>query len=198
MMRTKCAVLGLGLLLVISGCGKRPDVCSPCDPCKEVDVPVGDGHFQRLFDVDGQTEVEAHDNLYDFTWADDNANEDGFKNIYFSYDGKTLKEDQKEALAANIKTVKTCLESNKTYKPTVIIEGHACNSAGREAYNMALSETRAKEVYQACLDAGIPAESLKIVGRGQECPAMVNGAPVTGDRLAQAPNRRCEMHVVYA
>lgn len=197
MVHNKFAVLSLALLLVVSGCGKRSDSCSPCDPCREVDVPMGDSQFHRLFDSSMETEIEA-DSACDFTWVAESANEDGFRNVYFTFDGKGIKDDQKEALAENIQTAKACIETNREYKPTLIIEGHACSSAGREAYNMALSEVRAKQVYQACLDAGIPADCMKIVGRGQEVPAMIDGMPVAGDRLAQAPNRRCEMHVIYA
>lgn len=197
MVHNKFGVLGLALLLVVSGCRKSSDSCSPCDPCKEVDVPMEDNQFHRLFDSSMETEIEA-DGAYDFTWLAESVNEDGFKNVYFTFNGKDIKEDQTEALVENIKTAKACIEKNKEYKPTLIIEGHACSSAGREAYNMALSEVRAKQVYQACLDAGIPADCMKIVGRGQEVPAMIDGTPVAGDRLAQAPNRRCEMHVIYA
>lgn len=193
MVHNKFGVLGLALLLVVSGCGKRAE----CDPCKEVDVPMGDRQFSSLFDATMETEIET-DAAYDFTWVAESANEDGFKNIYFTFDGKGIKEDQVEALAENIQTAKACIESNRAYNPTLIIEGHACSSAGREAYNMAISEVRAKQVYQACLDAGIPANCMKIVGRGQEIPAVIDGMPVAGDRLAQAPNRRCEMHVIYA
>ena len=194
MVHNKIAVLGLALLLVVSGCGKRNNGCSPCDPCREVDM--GDAQFSRLFDG-METEIEA-DSACDFTWVAESANEDGFKNVYFAYDGKCVGEDQKEALAANIETAKACVTANQAYKPTIVIDGHACNSAGRDVYNMALSEARAQQVYQACLDAGIPADCMKVVGRGQEMPAMIDGMPVTGDRMAQAPNRRCEMHVVYA
>lgn len=198
MIHNKFGVLSLALLLVVSGCGKKDGGCSPCDPCREVDVPMSDGQFHRLFDSSMETEIEA-DSACDFTCVAKEANEQGFKNIYFSFNGHGVKEDQDAALKVNIETVKACLETNKSYKPTVIIEGHACSSAGREAYNLALSEMRAKEVYDACVAAGIPADCMKIVGRGQEVPAMnIDGMPVTGDRLAQAPNRRCEMHVIHA
>ena len=197
MVHNKIWVLSLALLLVVSGCGKRSDSCSPCDPCREVDVPMGDGQFHRLFDSSMETEIEA-DSVCDFAWVAESENEDGFKNVYFTFNGHGIRDDQAESLQANIATIKACLETNKSYNPTVIIEGHACSSAGRDAYNLALSETRAKEVYDACVAAGIPADCMKIVGRGQEVPAMIDGMPVTGDRLAQAPNRRCEMHVIYA
>jgi outer membrane protein OmpA-like peptidoglycan-associated protein len=195
MVHHKFAVFGLALLLVVSGC--RRDKAS-CDPCKEIDMPMGDNQFHRLFDSSLETELEADDSVCDFTWTAEDENEDGFRNVYFTFDGKSILEEQKDALAANIETAKACLVANEAYNPTLIIEGHACSSAGREAYNMAISEARAKQVYQACLEAGVPAERMKIVGRGQEVPAVIDGAPVTGDRLAQAPNRRCEMHVIYA
>ena len=56
-------------------------------------------------------------------------------------------------------------------EPTIVIEGHSCHSAGSKTYNMVLSERRAKAVSDRLVAAGIPADKIKIVSRGQECPA---------------------------
>ena len=80
----------------------------------------------------------------------------------------------------------------------LVIDGHACHSAGSRAYNLALSERRAKVLADLMIEAGIPADCVKIVGRGDEMAALVNGKPVDGDREQQWPNRRDEIHVVYS
>jgi len=46
--------------------------------------------------------------------------------------------------------------------------------------------------------AGVARNSVKIVGRGQEVPAVVSGKIVTGSRDQQALNRRDEIRVIVA
>ena len=45
--------------------------------------------------------------------------------------------------------------------------------------------------------AGVDRSAIKIVGRGQECPAMINGKAINGSREQRAPNRRVEVRVIY-
>ena len=78
----------------------------------------------------------------------------------------------------------------------MVIEGHACQE-GTPAYNVALSEKRAKIVADHFVAAGVPSSSIKVVGRGQECPAVINGKTVNGSREDRAPNRRVEVRVIY-
>jgi outer membrane protein OmpA-like peptidoglycan-associated protein len=203
MLNNKFTLLSFALLLALSGCGRQ---CNDCDPCSEVDVPMSDVQFHSMFDegleeFDVATEVEIDGvscDLHDFAWVEDTENADGFKNVCFSFDGDDVREDQADALAHNINLAKSRLHDDSDYQATIVVEGHACHSAGRPAYNMAKSESRAKAVYERCVEAGIPADCIKVVGRGQEVPAIIDGVEVTGDRVAQAPNRRCEMRVIYA
>jgi len=71
-------------------------------------------------------------------------------------------------------------QDKKGVKATVIIEGHACHSAGSAIYNLALSENAAKVLADRLVDAGISRGQIKIVGRGNQFPAIKDGKPVTG------------------
>ena len=79
----------------------------------------------------------------------------------------------------------------------MVIEGHSCHSAGSAVYNLALSEKRAKALADRLVAGGVPSQNIKVVGRGQEVPAVVEGKAVTGDRKEQAPNRRDEVRVIH-
>jgi outer membrane protein OmpA-like peptidoglycan-associated protein len=144
------------------------------------------------------------DNEEDFSWAEESAQQERtFKTIYFDYDRDTLRKDQEEALAFDIELAQQMFDEYKFFgdedqKPTVVIDGHACHSAGSRAYNLAISERRAKVIANKLVEAGIPQENIKVVGRGAEYPAVVEGETVTGDKTAQWPNRRDEMRIVYS
>ncbi len=207
MFNHKFALLSLVLLLSLAGCRKGCNESDLCDPCSEVEVPLADVQFHSMFDedideFDMPTEVEACGadtcDLRDFAWVEDTENPDGFKTVYFGYDGRGVREDQREALEHNIELIRARLAEDPEYEPTIVCEGHACHAAGRSTYNMAISEARARTIADCLIEAGIPEDCVKCVGRGEEVPAIIDGVEVTGDRLAQAPNRRCEMRVIYA
>ena len=73
----------------------------------------------------------------------------------------------------------------------IVVEGHACDSAGSAIYNMALSERRAKFIALQFTQAGIEKMNIKIAARGQEMPVH-NG----GNRHEQAVNRRVEVYAI--
>ena len=206
MIHNKHLLATLVLLLVCAGCGKRR--ANNNNMRQEVDIPMTDESFCSLFDGDldefttelDVSEVASRENdaLHDFTWVEDTENADGFKTVCFGFDRHGVADDQREALDHNIALVKARLAEDSDYKPTIVIEGHACHSAGQQWYNMLISERRAKRMCDEIVKAGIPGDCLKVVGRGAEAPMMVDGEMITGDRLEQAPNRRCEMRVIYA
>lgn len=110
-----------------------------------------------------------------------------FKRIYFDFDAYDVRPDQEATLAIDIQQARSAAERGDA----IVVEGHACNSAGSGTYNLMLSEKRAQSVAKALLEAGIPAAQIKIVGRGSEMP-LVPG----GDRIQQSPNRRVELYVL--
>ena len=71
----------------------------------------------------------------------------------------------------------------------VRIEGHT-DGIGDDLYNFGLSEKRAKVVGDWLTAAGVKLHSLKMVGYGKS-RLLVR----SGDRDAQAPNRRVEIHI---
>lgn len=131
-----------------------------------------------------------------FRWIDAQE-DDEFKKLYFSFNHYGIREDQKEALRYDIEQVKQLIaESDSSARPTIVLEGHACQE-GAPAYNLALSERRAKNVADLFVAAGVDRNSIKVVGRGQECPITLNGRAVNGSREDRAPNRRVEVRVIY-
>lgn len=111
----------------------------------------------------------------------------GLKTIYFDFDHYNIREDQKNMVHENAKKVNALLKKGHT----VVIEGHACNSAGSKQYNMHLSEKRAQAIRKALVKEGVPSNHIKTVGRGCETPVIQNGS-----REQQAGNRRAEYFVI--
>ncbi len=70
------------------------------------------------------------------------ASKYGMKTLYFDFDKYNIRPDQAQALQNDLQIVK-----NLTSKGDIIvIEGHACNSAGSAAYNIILSEKEQKKL----------------------------------------------------
>lgn len=128
------------------------------------------------------------------------AVEDSFPVVYFDFDRHSVKDDQKNVIAHTAEQTRNIVnEMAKEGKhPVIVIEGHACHSAGSAVYNLALSERRAKAVADWFVQAGVDRDNVKIVGRGQEVPAIIDGKQVDGSREEQWPNRRVEVHVIYS
>ncbi len=146
-------------------------------------------------DLDALEQASADELDDDFFWVEDvDEPEDSFKNLYFAFDKSDLKEDQEEYVAQNIEYAKELIERGES--PTITIEGHSCSSAGSRSYNLAISNNRADVVASRFVADGIPRESIKIVGRGQDVPALdLDGNPIAGDSTQQWPNRRVEIKV---
>ena len=153
------------------------------------------GEFNKLDDNIDATAVSADD----FKWleAEEVLQSEAFDVVLFEFDKSNIRPDQEPRVKHNIAIAKELLEENGN-EINFAVEGHACSSAGSAAYNLALSEKRAKVERDRFVAAGIPQERVKIVARGSEMPVLVNGAPLTGDRAAQAPNRRDEVHALYS
>jgi len=151
---------------------------------------------EDLTDLDDLDLEEEDEEEVAFRWIDSQT-DDEFKPLYFTFNHYGIRADQKSVVDYDIEQIKQLLaDSGTTAEPTIIIEGHACQE-GTPAYNVALSEKRAKIVADLFVAAGIDKSSIKVVGRGQECPAVVNGKVVNGSREDRAPNRRVEVRVIY-
>jgi outer membrane protein OmpA-like peptidoglycan-associated protein len=124
-----------------------------------------------------------------FSWEDQIAEETKklFQTIYFEFDKDFLKSSEDLKLHQNTAQAKKMIKQGKT----IVIEGHACHSAGSRAYNMAISERRARNVAQKFAEAGIDSSHIKIAPRGQEMPVRKGG-----NKQEQAVNRRVETYAI--
>lgn len=118
----------------------------------------------------------------------DQSKED-FKKIYFEFDKYKITKEQEAALHADIQHAKKMIKLGKI----IVIEGHACDSAGSAVYNMTLSEKRAQYIASKFTDADIDKAHIKIAARGQEMPEVKGG-----NRHQQAVNRRVEVYAIDA
>ena len=66
----------------------------------------------------------------------------------------------------------------------VVVVGHA-DTSGSAAYNVRLSERRAKAVADALVGAGVGASTLSVDWKGETAPAVA-----TGDGVKEPLNRR--------
>jgi len=73
--------------------------------------------------------------------------------------------------------------------PEIIVIGHT-DRVGSVPYNDALSLRRAERVRDELIKAGIPAESIRVAGRGEREPLVP-----TPDEVPEPRNRRVEINV---
>jgi outer membrane protein OmpA-like peptidoglycan-associated protein len=217
----KMSLLVLALVVALPGCGNkqngessRPKKTS-VQKYMDVDVDIDDMDDEDLDGMDELTEEDIAsfdfpedeeemmeepeeidfdemmadlDDNEEYSWIDAQS-DDEFRKLYFSFNHYGVRDDQKAALHYDIEQVKQLVA--EAGDAVVVIEGHACQE-GAPAYNLALSERRAKTVADLFVASGIDRTAIKIVGRGQECP-------VTEGRTRQErnPNRRVEVRVIY-
>lgn len=197
-------LLSLMVLLCCAGCTKHMPHHKH-NIKQEVDIPVADESY--CFDADinefAATELDVHDvasiDMHDYdAFTQDALNEDNFKTICFDFDSHDIAPDQQEALAHNIELAKAYITDNAEYEPTIIIEAHVCHSTGQPWYNTLISEQRAQMVADELIKAGVPQECLKIVCHDSEMTTLSDDHEANGDSVVQAPNRHCEIKLIYA
>ena len=219
-------ILLLALLIVVPGCKKKGATNTkkkPSDVHSQVDMPVSGSHefevadesvrsffddgadiddlqdeFVALAPQDAGMAVDAQHDKHDFAWVQEgDANA---QPVLFDFDKYSVRADQAPVVEKDLAYAQKALTSESVdgAQPVVVIEGHACHSAGSDVYNLALSEKRAKVIADRFVGAGVSRENIKVVGRGNHVPAVINGKEVTGDRAQQAPNRRVEVHAIYS
>lgn len=158
-----------------------------------------DDDYNIAVALSDENAANAQADSRDFAWVDA-QNEDEFRNIYFSFNKYGVREDQKVSLEADISQLRQLIadaDANQE-KATIVVEGHSCHSAGVPSYNLALSEKRAKYIADRLVAEGISQDRIKVVGRGQDVPAVLNGKAISGSREDQWRNRRVEIHLIYS
>ncbi len=216
----KMSLLVIALVVALPGCkqskeSSRPSKKAQVEKYMDVDVDIDDMDDEDLDDMDELTEediasfefpedeemMEEEDEISledllgdmeeneEYSWIDAQS-DDEFRKLYFSFNHYGVREDQKAALNYDIEQVRQLI-AEAGDSATVVIEGHTCQE-GAPLYNLALSERRAKTVADLFVAAGIDRTAIKVVGRGQECPAASGRT-----REDRAPNRRVEVRVLY-
>lgn len=105
------------------------------------------------------------------------------KNIFFEFDSYNLKPESKIELDKLVEFI----DQNEGI--TVEIGGHT-DAKGDDAYNLKLSDDRAKAVMDFLVNAGIPAETLTSKGYGETMPVSDNDT-----EEGRAQNRRTEFKI---
>ena len=208
----KSLFVAILLLAVVPSCFfKRKKTCTPTRDSYEDangNVPSGykKGDKKSLFvdDVDAFVLEDESDPFAampndstlrlieadaDQAWMSRAENSQNLKTVYFDFDQYLLRADQQEAFNFNLKQIKKLVDSGTM----IVVEGHACKSAGSSVYNMMLSQKRAQIGADFLISHGIPANKVKVVGRGNEMCIVSDGS-----REQQAPNRRIELYALAA
>ncbi len=149
------------------------------DDLSTAPLVAGDSLFESA-----ANEQEA---LADQIWASRRVEQakHGLHNIYFDLNRYRIRPSEKQKLADTVKAVKSLVDKGMS----VVVEGHACCYGGSPAYNMMLSEKRAQIVAQEFIKNGIAEDRIKVVGRGNEMPVVMEQG-----KEQQAPNRRVEIY----
>jgi outer membrane protein OmpA-like peptidoglycan-associated protein len=203
----------LSVIVLMPGCGffkskkaeKRP--VNKKEILTDVDIPVAGDGVKNFFEEDLDelalndpsfaAPIEEDDNQYAWINRSDKAAQ-SFKKVYFDFDKYGINSSQKESVDYDISRMKQLLaqEEKTGVRVEFVINGNADHYKGSKTYNYFLSEKRAKTLKDCAVAQGVPADRIKIVGRGTDFPELVNGKPCTGDKDQQAPNRRDEIQVI--
>jgi len=105
-------------------------------------------------------------------------------NIFFDFDSDRIKNES----MSEINNIVAFLNANPDMK--IVVEGHTDN-VGQDAYNMDLSNRRAKSVKQSLVKKGINSERISFEGYGSTRPLADN---TTEQNRAQ--NRRIEFRIL--
>lgn len=101
--------------------------------------------------------------------------------VHFAFDQATLRPDSIATLDAAVEILK------KHARLQIVVAGHT-DAVGSDAYNMDLSEDRAKVVYRYLVDHGIDANRMEVEWYGESRPIASNETP-----NGRAKNRRTEL-----
>lgn len=104
-------------------------------------------------------------------------------NITFGLQGHVLRTSAYAALDRVVDFAGNCPQG------TIVVVGHS-DSIGDEVFNLFISRLRAQSVADYLQRGGIPADRLRVVGRGSLEPVADNGT-----RSGRARNRRIELRL---
>ncbi len=167
---------------------------------KEIPVDRETGDFVAAITTpnDLMLMVKKNDYAYETTYIEQRPGPDGLEPMKIDFTLKQIKvgaaynlqdiyfdTDSDKLKAKSIKVIEgfyDFLKDNPNVK--VEIQGHTDN-VGSDAYNMKLSEARAKAVYNVLINLGIPASQMTYKGYGERKPVASNNT-----EAGRAKNRR--------
>ena len=113
-----------------------------------------------------------------------------FEDVHFKYDKSTLSDNAKAAIRTTIQTMKA------NPKAHIRIAGYT-SEAGTDAYNMSLSQRRAKAVEDYLIEQGFVSKNrLTTIGYGDTRPDMYEVSPKNHYSTAAKANMRVLFQVV--
>jgi peptidoglycan-associated lipoprotein len=161
-------VLGLALVLSVTGCKKKPKGGPGGLAGSDVGVAPIDVYSEGLSDrFAGGVEVPGQ-----------------FTPVYFDYDSSVIKDSER----SKIEAVAYHLKKNAGTK--LIVEGH-CDERGSNEYNLALGERRALAIRAYLVGLGIEGDRIQTKSYGEERPVAPGH-----DESAWRLNRRGEFVLV--
>jgi outer membrane protein OmpA-like peptidoglycan-associated protein/outer membrane protein W len=104
--------------------------------------------------------------------------------VYFEFDASALTDQAAQTVAAAAQQAGACQITR------VSVIGHTDRS-GADAYNVQLSDRRARAVREELIRRGVPASTIAVEGRGESAPAVA-----TPDGVREPLNRRSEVVIV--
>ena len=196
MKRIITILLGLGLVLVLAGCGKNMVVLIP-DPDGNVGklVVANEGGQQVLSEANQSVKTtdrkvspsavtKLSDDKIRSTFAEALAARPvppATYILYFLSDSKELTVESKALLPKIIQTIQ---ERGST---DIVISGHT-DKVGEREYNYTLSRDRAKAVYEILLASGAVPANITVTSHGEGNPLIK-----TADNVSEPRNRRVEV-----
>lgn len=124
--------------------------------------------------------------------SNDDLQQEEFPVVYFDFDKFDIRADQENTIEHLALQIRDALnEADKENREvTVVARGHSSPEKGSRKYNMLLSEKRAVALANELEKLGVSKDSIKVVGCGQEEPAVAGND--------QHLNRRVEVRVISA
>lgn len=201
----------LAIILLVPGCifrnKKAQKPVNTHETMTDVDIPVSQNNVRDFFDedldelmLDEQPFALAAEDASDYAWIEETKDQYAFKKVYFDYDQAMIKSSQKEAVEYDAARMKDLIagevKEGKHYEFVINGNSDSIFGQGHDVHNRILSEQRAKVLKDRLVAAGVPADRIKIMGRGSDMPEMVNGKAVTGTIEQQTLNRRDEIQII--
>ena len=189
-------LLGLFLLLILSGCAKKspnpnsdPNLNHEFDGEAKPNNNITDGAVNPN-DVASNT-ITIDENKYNtsenINISTDafNSSSSGMKSIYFEFGGYIITPKMQDIIGFNKNVL------NKTLGDGIVkLEGN-CDEFGTDEYNYALGLKRTKVVKDSLIAQGIPSDKIIVVTYGESNPQCHEATDE-----CYARNRRVDLHLI--